>query len=190
MRFATTMKRSDSCSPIGFPLALWALLSLTFRRRQTSQIRCYYLTCARCALEPRWVFPYLALSIGRCCLLPGGRHRLPHIRNEAVSLHAFALRLRTLHCLRLNLTSRLRLQGYVLTARYGFVRRRLSLLCNNNAYWRTPRTAQRLQSSLTSDIAAILRSHSHPNRRTHQHKPYIFSKPGRRLTLFIRQNDR
>ena len=138
MRFATTMKRSDSCSPIGFPLALWALLSLTFRRRQTSQIRCYYLTCARCALEPRWVFPYLALSIGRCCLLPGGRHRLPHIRNEAVSLHAFALRLRTLHCLRLNLTSRLRLQGYVLTARYGFVRRRLSLLCNNNAYWRTP----------------------------------------------------
>lgn len=138
MRFATTMKRSDSCSPIGFPLALWALLSLTFRRRQTSQIRCYYLTCARCALEPRWVFPYLALSIGRCCLLPGGRHRLPHTRNEAVSLHAFALRLRTLHCLRLNLTSRLRLQGYVLTARYGFVRRRLSLLCNNNAYWRTP----------------------------------------------------
>jgi len=138
MRFATTMKRSDSCSPIGFPLALWALLSLTFRRRQTSQIRCYYLSCARCALEPRWVFPYLALSIGRCCLLPGGRHRLPHTRNEAVSLHAFALRLRTLHCLRLNLTSRLRLQGYVLTARYGFVRRRLSLLCNNNAYWRTP----------------------------------------------------
>ena len=115
--FFTTMSQSDFWQAFGVSPFTRLQFPLPCFRSLPDLPSIQILLCALATLsDPDGTYGTLAYRLPYCCLRPKEKYRLPLFHLRGCIASRFRIAALALHCLRLNLTSRLRLQGCVPTA--------------------------------------------------------------------------